>query len=408
MPIFEYRGLNKDGRTVRGTVDSENQRAAKLKLKKDGIFITDIKDKSKAAAAKKAKGKKATSQKGVKVSDLSMMTRQLATLIKANIPLVDALNAVSEQVDNPFLAEVLADIKNQVNEGGSFNKALAKYPKVFDKIFVSMCEAGEMTGTLDSILIRLAEFKESQNALSSKVKSALLYPIMMLGFTALLLGVLFIYVIPKIVTVFESSPELTLPWYTIMVINISGFLVNYWHILIVSGVVIFLLFKNWKNTPTGRAQWDAIFLKLPLVGKLGRIVAVSRFTRTLSTLLNGGVPMLSAMTIVRNVVDNEVIAQAIDIGRENISEGESIAGPLKKSGQFPPIVIHMINIGEKTGDLENMLVQVSEAYDFQVKTAIEGLTSLLEPLMIIVMGCVIGIIVFAIMIPMFQLSSLGG
>jgi general secretion pathway protein F len=408
MPIFEYRGLDKNGSTKRGTIDSDNLRNAKLKLKKDGLFVTDIKDKGKAIAAKKSKGKKTTSTKSVNVTDLSMMTRQLATLIKANIPLVDALNAVSEQVENQFLAEVMADVKNQVNEGGSFNKALAKYPRVFDKIYVSMCEAGEMTGTLDTILIRLAEFKESQNALAAKVKSALLYPIMMLGFTGILLGVLFVYVIPQIVTVFESSPELTLPWYTLMVIGMSNIMVNYWHFMLVTIVGVFFIFQNWKNTPTGRAQWDAIVLKLPMFGKLSRIVAVSRFTRTLSTLLNGGVPMLGAMTIVRNVVDNEVIARAIDIGRENISEGESIAGPLKKSGQFPPIVIHMINIGEKTGDLENMLMQVSEAYDFQVKTAIDGLTSLLEPLMIIVMGCVIGIIVFAIMVPMFQLSSLGG
>lgn len=408
MPVFEYRGLNKEGRTVRGTVDTDNVRTAKMRLKKDGVFVTDIKDRSKTAASRKAKGKKAVRQKGVNVTDLSMMTRQLATLLKANIPLVDSLHAVSEQIENQYLAGVVAEIKNSVNEGGTLYKALSKYPKIFDKMFISMCEAGEMSGTLDIILIRLAEFKEAQTELGAKVKSAMLYPIMMLGFTGLLLGVLFVYVIPKIVTVFESSPELKLPWYTLVVINISGFLVNYWHVLLISSVVGFLLFRNWKNTPKGRAQWDRIFLKIPVVGKLGRIVAVSRFTRTLSTLLNGGVPMLSAMGIVRNVVDNEVIAEAIDVGRLNISEGESIAGPLKKSGQFPPIVIHMINIGEKTGELENMLLQVSDAYDFQVKTSIAGLTSLLEPLMIIVMGCVIGIIVFAIMIPMFQLSSLGG
>lgn len=407
MPIFEYRGLNKAGRNVRGTVDAENQRMAKAKLKKDGIFVTDLKDKSKSLA-KKAKGKKTNSSRGVSVSELSMMTRQLATLLRANIPLVDALSAVADQVENPHLAEAVADIKNMVNEGGSFHKALGKYPKMFDKIYVSLCEAGEMSGTLDAILIRLAEFKEAQTALSAKVRSAMLYPVLMLGFTMLLLAVLFIYVIPKIVAVFESQPDLKLPWYSIVVIDISGFLVNYWHVLIGGVVVTYLLFQNWKNTPAGRAQWDAIYLKLPLIGQIGRVVAVSRFTRTLSTLLNGGVPMLTAMGIVRNVVDNEVIAKAIDIGRENISEGESIAGPLKKSGQFPPLVIHMINIGEKTGDLENMLLQVSDAYDFQVKTKIEGLTSLLEPIMIIVMGCVIGIIVFAIMIPMFQLSSLGG
>jgi general secretion pathway protein F len=329
-------------------------------------------------------------------------------LLKANIPLVDSLAAVAEQVENENLAGVISEIKNSVNEGSTLHKSMERYPKVFDKMFVSMCEAGEMSGTLDVILIRLAEFKEAQTALSSKVKSAMLYPILMLCFTGLMLGILFVYVIPKMVTVFEASPELELPWYTIMIIAISGFLVNYWHVLIISGVGSFLLFRNWKGTPKGRAQWDRIFLQIPVVGKLGRIVAVSRFTRTLSTLLNGGVPMLSAMSIVRNVVDNEVIAEAIDVGRLNISEGESIAGPLKKSGQFPPIVIHMINIGEKTGELENMLLQVSDSYDFQVKTSIDGLTSLLEPLMIIIMGCVIGIIVFAIMIPMFRLSSLGG
>lgn len=407
MPIFEYRGLNKDGRTIRGTVDADNQRGAKLKLKKDGIYVTDLKDKSKNV--RKTKGKKnQVSQRSVGVQDLSMMTRQLATLLKANIPLVDSLAAVSEQVENEFLAEVVADIKNSVNEGGSFHKALAKYPKVFDRIYISLCEAGEMSGTLDTILIRLAEFKEAQTALNAKVKSAMMYPILMLVVTMLILSGMFIYVVPKIVEVFEASPELVLPWYTIWVINISGFLVNYWHVFFGSMFMAWLLFRNWKNTPTGRAQWDAISLKLPLIGKLGRIIAVSRFTRTLSTLLNGGVPMLSAMSIVRNVVDNEVIASAVDLARENISEGESIAGPLKKSGQFPPIVIHMINIGEKTGELENMLLQVSESYDFQVKTAIDGITSLLGPLMIVVMGCVIGGIVFSIMMPMFQLSSLGG
>lgn len=406
MAVFEYRGLNKDGRSIRGSIESENSRNAKMKLKKDGIYVTDLKDKSKNVKKNKA-GKKTGSQKSVNVQDLSMMTRQLATLLKANIPLVDSLGAVAEQVENPFLADVMLDLKNSVNEGGALHKALGKYPKVFDKIYVSLCEAGEMSGTLDTILIRLAEFKEAQNELNAKVKSALMYPILMLVVTMLILSGMFIYVIPQIVEVFESAPELTLPWYTVVVIDMSGFLVNYWHVFFGAMFVSYLLFKNWKSTPTGRAQWDAIFLKIPLMGKLGRIIAVSRFTRTLSTLLNGGVPMLSAMSIVRNVVDNEVIAQAIDLGRENISEGESIAGPLKKSGQFPPIVIHMISIGEKTGELENMLLQVSDSYDFQVKTAIDGITSILGPIMIVVMGCVIGMIVFSIMMPMFELSNLG-
>jgi general secretion pathway protein F len=275
-------------------------------------------------------------------------------------------------------------------------------------MYVSMAEAGEMSGTLDVILIRLAEFKEAQTELNAKIKAAMLYPILMLAVTFVMLGGLFIYVIPQMVAVFDSTPELKLPWYTVVIIDISGFLVNYWLILVGGAIGSTLLFLNWKNTEKGRAAWDRIFLQIPVVGRLGRVIAVSRFTRTLSTLLTGGVPMLSAMGIVRNVVANEVIAEAIDVSRLNISEGESIAGPLKKSGQFPPIVIHMINIGEKTGELETMLLQVSDAYDFQVKTQISGLTALLEPIMIVVMGCVIGIIVFSIMVPMFQLSSLGG
>ena len=278
MPIFEYRGLSQKGQNVRGTVDADNIRTARTKLKKDGIYVVDLKDKTKAS--KTSSKNKPAASRSVNITDLSMMTRQLATLLKANIPLVDTLAAVAEQVENPYLAEVVADIKNQVNEGGSFHKALQKYPKIFDKIYIYMCEAGEMTGNLDVILTRLAEFKEAQNALSSKVKSALLYPVLMFFFTGILLGVLFIFVIPKIVAVFEASPELKLPWYTIVIIDISGFLVNYWWVLLLGGFIGYALFKSWKSTPSGKAQWDAMFLKFPIVGKLGRIVAVSRFTRT--------------------------------------------------------------------------------------------------------------------------------
>lgn len=406
MPVFEYKGLNQTGKSVRGTIDADNSRTAKNRLKKDGIYVVELKDKTKNE--KKGRSKKAVASRSVNVSDLSLFTRQLASLLKANVPLVDSLQAVSEQIENEMLSNVVADIKNSVNEGGSFSKGLAKYPKVFDKIYISMCEAGEMSGTLDVILMRLAEFTESQAELQAKVRSALMYPVLMVVFSLLLLAGLFIYVIPQIVVVFESAPELKLPWYTLWVIGFSGFLVNYWHVIAITIVLSYVIFRNWRNSENGRKQWDAISLELPVFGKINRIVAVSRFARTLSTLLTGGVPMLTAMGIVRNVVGNETVASAIDIARDNISEGESIAGPLKKSGQFPPIVIHMINIGEKTGDLERMLVQVSDSYDFQVKNSVEGMTSLLTPVMIILMGGVIGVIVFAIMVPMFEMSNLGG
>ncbi len=406
MPIFEYTGLTKQGKNVRGIVDADNVRSARVKLKKDGIYVIDLKDKTKVA--KKAKGPKVIASRGVNVQDLSMMTRQLATLIKANVPLVESLSAVSEQVENETLSEAIADVKNNVNEGSTFHKSIAKYPRIFNKIYISMCEAGEMSGTLDVILLRLAEFTEAQHALNSKVRSAMLYPVLMFFITTGILMVLFIFVVPKIMTIFDSSPELVLPWYTKMVFGFSGFLVDYWYVIIIAVVLITVVFFNWKRTPAGSAQWDAVTLQLPVVGKLSRTIAVSRFSRTLSTLLTGGVPMLGAMGIVRNVVDNEVIAKAIDNARDNISEGESIAGPLKKSGQFPPLVLHMISIGEKTGELETMLTQVSDSYDFQVKNEIDGLASMLEPLMIVVMGCIIGIIVFSIMMPMFEMFNLAG
>ena len=404
MPVYEYKGINQAGKTIRSTIDADSIRTARSKLRKDGIFVEDIRDKQKAKQAKK---KGPSSSGGVSVQDRADMTRQLATLLKANIPLVEALGATADQVENKTLKEAVSDIKNMVNEGIAFNKGLAKYPKIFTHIYVTMCEAGEASGTLDVILIRLAEFTEAENELNSKVKSALVYPIVMIAFVVLMLGVLFIFVIPKMQVIFESA-ELQLPWYTLAVIGMSGFLVNYWYLIIIGGVVSVMIFRNWRNSEAGSQQWDRLILKVPVVGKLARIIAVSRFTRTLATLLRGGVPMLNAMDIVKNVVGNSVLASAIEDARNNISEGESVAVPLRKSEQFPPIVTHMISIGEKTGELENMLTQVSDSYDFQVKTQIQGLTSLLEPAMIIMMGAVIGVIVFSIMIPMFEMANLSG
>lgn len=405
MPIFEYKGLTRDGKNVKGVIDSENLRAARTKLKKDNIYVVDIRDKKKSDPRKKS-GPRSTKAVGIK--ELALMTRQLAVLIKANIPLVDALTAIAEQVENPVLSEAISDCKNMVNEGSPFAKALAKYPNIFTNIYICMVEAGEMSGSLDVILMRLAEFTEAQADLRAKVSSAMTYPVVMMVVTMGLLGFLFVFLIPKMVTVFESAPNLQLPWYTVRLIEASQFLVNWWYILSAIAFAAFLLFKNWKNSPTGRVQWDVISLKLPVVGPTVRMVAVARFTRTLATLLNGGVPMLAALDIVRNVVNNSVLAVAIDEARSNISEGESIAGPLKRSGQFPPLVVHMVNIGEKTGELENMLTQVSDAYDFQVKNKLEGLTSLMGPIVIVLMGFAIGMIVVAVMVPMFEMANIAG
>lgn len=401
MPIFEYKGLTKDGRTIKGNLDSENLRTARLKLKKDGVFVVDIKDRKKSTA-KKSNSKPTGS---VNVKELSLMTRQLATLIKANIPLVDALTAISEQVENKVLAEAIADCKNMVNEGQSLHKALSKYPNVFDKIFVSMAEAGEMSGTLDVILLRLAEFTEAQADLRQRIVSAMTYPIIMLVVITLVMFGLFTKVLPEILAIFETMPNMVLPEMTQFISSVSKIFVAHWYLIGGFIVISVLVFMNWKNSTEGRKSWDAILLKIPIVGEIARMVAISRFTRTLATLLVGGVPMLNALDIVRNVVDNHVLALAIDEAKSNISEGESIAGPLRKSGQFPPIVVHMVNIGEKTGDLENMLTLVADAYDFQVKSKVDTLTTLLNPIMTLLIGIVIFVIVISIIVPMFDMTS---
>ena len=404
MPIFEYKGITRDGKNTKGIVDSDNIRTAKLKLKKDGIFVSSIEDKKKSSNTQKRSSIRISSGT-VPVKDLALMTRQLATLIKANIPLVDALTAIAEQVENPILSEAVSDCKNMVNEGQPLYKSLAKYPSLFDNIYVSMAEAGEMSGTLDTILLRLAEFTEAQADLRQRISAAMTYPIIMLVVITLVIFGLFTSVLPKILTIFESFPDISLPWYTQVIASISQVFVNNWYYflgLIIGAVVGF---NVWRKSTEGKKSWDALSLKIPLFGDIIKMVAISRFTRTLSTLLAGGVPMLNALDIVRNVVNNHVIALAVDEARSNISEGETIAGPLKKSGHFPPLVVHMVNIGEKTGDLENMLTLVADAYDFQVKSKVDSITSLLNPIMTLLIGVVVFIIVLSIIVPMFELTS---
>ena len=298
-------------------------------------------------------------------------------------------------------------LKNAVNEGSPLHKALQKYPKVFNKIYITMVEAGEASGTLDIILIRLAEFLESQHELSSRIRSAMTYPIVMIIFTLLILIGMFTFLVPQMREVFEAEAQ-ELPALSEFIFNLSDFVALYYIPLGLSLLFSIFMFLSWKKSPKGSMKWDAFKLNVPVFGKFVRLIAVGRFTRTLSTLLTGGVPVLEALRIVQNVVNNHVLSQAIGQASKNIKEGESVAGPLKKSGHFPPIVIHMIHVGEKTGELETMLNQVSDAYEFQVKNDIEGLTSLLSPILMILMGGAITVIMFAVLMPMFEMQNLAG
>ncbi|MEW6056744.1 MAG: type II secretion system inner membrane protein GspF [Bdellovibrionota bacterium] len=405
MAIFEYKALDAAGKTIRGIIEADSVKTARVKLKKNSLLLTDIKEKSAAMKGNASKNAASGFFGRVKITDVALATRQLASLIKASIPLVDALSALIDQTENERLKVVLSTVRADVNEGSSLAKSLSKHPKVFTGLYVNMIEAGESSGTLPLVLLRLADFQESQVRLKNKISSALMYPaLMMLTALGLLVGI-FIGVVPKIVKIFESMNK-PMPIQTQIMIAISDFLVNYWWFLLACVFVAFTLLKRYINTSKGRRRWDAFLLTTPILGPLIRMIAVARFSNTMATLLSGGVPILTAMNIVKNIVTNTLIAEAIVQARENVTEGQSIAEPLKRSRQFPPLVIHMVAIGEKTGELPQMLQNVSVTYEEQVAVKIEGLTSLLEPAMIIFMGLVVGGIVASIFVPLIELNNI--
>jgi len=410
MPIFEYKGVGPQGNQVKGTVDADSAKAARAKLKSRSIFPTDITERSlsaKGGGSSAKRGFSLSANTSVKLKSLTLMIRQLATMVKARIPLDEALSAIVEQTDDPKLKSIMSHIKSSVNEGKSLADACAQYPRVFTPIFVSMIRVGEASGKLDLVLIRLATFAENQMEMRNKILGALAYPaFMMVAGTAITIF-LFAFAVPKITEVFAGS-NMALPTLTVIMLKISDFMAAHWLSFILGMVGTFFLFKWYISTENGRAWWDAFALKLPAYGKLRRMVAVSRFSRTLSTMLGSGVQLLDAIDVVKDVVENTVIKKALERSRESISEGHSIAAPLKASGEFPPMLTHMIAVGEKTGELEEMLNVVSDAYDSQVDNAIKAMTRLLEPLMIALMGGIIGLVALSIFMPLLELNNLAG
>ena len=406
MGLYDYKALSLQGKPQKGIVEAENAKVARQKLKKQGLMVTEIFEKTVARQAQQSGGIPFFGGRA-SVKDIAMVTRQLASLIKANIPLVEALSALVEQLDKPTIKVALSAVRQDVNEGLSFAKAMSKHPKIFDNIFINMIEAGESSGTLGLVLIKLADLKEAQMRLRSKVQSGMMYPCLMMVVAVFLLVAIFTFVIPKLTKVFDSMHK-AVPLTTKILMVISDTLVNWWFVIAGVVILVIVLFTRFINSKNGAPKWDAFKLRVPLFGPLIRMVAVTRFAGTMSTLLGSGVPILSAMSIAEKLVGNIPIARAVAQARENITEGQSIADPLRRSGQFPPLVIHMIAIGEKTGELPSMLKNVADSYEEQVNTRIEGLTALLEPLMIIGMGGVVGFIVMSIFVPLLEISNIGG
>jgi len=407
MGVYRYIGVNTDGKNVDGVVESDNQKTARQKLKQKGIYATSIIEKGAADVKEKKETLNVTLGKKVKSADITMMTRQFATLINANIPIVETLDALSEQVENERLKLILTEAKQKVNEGASIADALSAHAAIFSPLYINMIRAGEASGTLGLVLTRLAEYTEKQSILKNKIISSMAYPVLMIVVSIIIIGILFAVVIPKITVVFEDM-QTALPIYTVVLIAVSNFIKT--NILYIVGFITLtvLIFTRYIKTENGRKEWDKAKLKLPIFGKIIRITAISQFTRTLSTLHGAGVPLLQALDIVTNVVDNTVIKEALRTAKIDVSEGQSLASTLKKTAQFPPIVIHMVTVGEKTGELEVMLKHVSDSYDIEVETRIQTLTSLLEPAMIIIMGGTVAFIVISILMPIMQMTNIAG
>lgn len=403
MPIYAYKGLDRTGKEIKNTINVESIVAAKQRVKAMGIMLIDIREQR----AQGTGGKPSLFRMGggVPVDDLAMMTRQLATLIKAKIQIVEALAALTDQVDNANLRLVLADLKQKVNEGASLAKALQDHPKVFNSVFVNMVEAGEASGTLEIVLLRLADFTEAQVKLKNKIKGAMTYPVIMGIFGFAMMNVIFIFVIPKIAKIFTAQ-KMELPLITKMCIWMSDFMLNYWWLVIFSLVFGLWGITKYIHTKSGEARWHKLQLRLPVLGVLVRMINVSRFCSTLGTLMNSGVPILTALTIVKNLIPNVHMKEAVENARVSVSEGASITGPLIQSGYFPALVTHMIRLGERSGELEPMLKIISENYEDQVQSKIGGLTSVLEPIMMILLGGAVGFIVFAVVIPMMSMNQM--
>jgi general secretion pathway protein F len=423
MPVFSYKGFDTRGKAVSGMKDADNVRALRTVLKRDGILLTDAKEAAlRARAAGQAAGQAAEmgllallnpvsalrmwrEREGANAATVAVITRQMGTLLKAGVPLAEGLAALTDQVEQAGLKRVLAEVKTQVNEGSALADAMARHPKVFQELYVNMIRAGEASGNLDAVLFRLADFLEAQNKLRAKVISALFYPVAMTVIGAGIMTILMVSVVPKVTAIFADTGR-ALPLNTQILIAASD-VVSSWKGFVMLAMILVGVqaFRRWKRTENGRKVVDRVVLKLPIVGPLARQIAITRFAKTLSTMLSSGVPLLRALDIVKAILGNTVLTKVIEDAKESIKEGESIAAPLKRSGEFPSIVTHMIAVGERSGQLEQMLEEVAHAYDLEVDLKMGRLTTLLEPLMILLMGGSVAFVVFSILTPIMQMNE---
>ena len=402
MPIYKWEGKTAKGAVKKGEMEAPSEAAIRIHLRQQNIIPTKISSKRKEITISLPFFKKKVNQRSV-----AIFTRQLATMIDAGLPLVQSLEVLSSQQDNKVFKNIIREIKEDVEGGSTFAGALKKHPAAFNELYTNLVVAGEEGGILDTILIRLATYIEKAEALKKKVKSALIYPATIVTVAVAVVMILMIFVIPVFETMFASAGQ-SLPLPTLIVLTMSKMIKKYIIIFIPALILFFFLFKKYYQTQNGRAVVDRLLLKLPVFGPLFRKIAVARFSRTLGTLVSSGVPILDGLSIVSRTSGNRAIEIAIMNARASIREGETIAEPLNRSALFPPMVIQMISVGESTGALDSMLAKIAEFYEEEVDVAVANLTSLLEPMLMVFLGVVIGGVVIAMYLPIFNMASAVG
>jgi type IV pilus assembly protein PilC len=424
MPRYNYVALDGRGQELTGLVDASSTNEAIGQLRQAGYFPTNVSEEGLGGGAAEAKTsrrktkaapveRKARSKnivlfqrKSVKPKTLMIFTRQLATLIDAGLPLLRGLNVLAKQEKDSVLKNAINKLADSVQSGSTFSEGLAQHPRMFNDLYVNMVRAGELGGVLEVVLTRLAEFQEKAQKIKNKVVAAMVYPIIVLVLAMAIMTFLMIFIVPKFEAIFHDMlGDKPLPTITLFVISVSSFMQNHWAILLGTIVAVIAIYKLSARTRAGRAVIDRVKLRAPLFGDLIRKTSISRFSRTLGTLVTSGVPILQALTITRETAGNVVIARAISQVHDSVKEGESIVQPLEASGAFPPMVISMIDVGEETGQLPEMLLKIAEVYDDEVDNSVAALTSLLEPIMIVLLALIVGTIVIALFMPLISIIS---
>lgn len=428
MANFQYIALDAKGEQTTGSIQANSEAEAITQLRGNGLYPTQVVEegKGKLSAGGKGKAKKSSAAKGktrvksakkgkIKPKVLMIFTRQLATLIDSGLPLLRGLTVLGKQEPNPVLKSTVNSLADSVQSGATFSESLAQHPRIFNKLFVNMVKAGELGGVLEIVLTRLAEYMEKANKLKNKIVAAMVYPLIVLFIAVAILVFLMLVIVPKFKEMFAEQPNSELPLISQLVFGFSDKMISrsagipnaVWIFLVLGA--IFALYKVWSNTPGGRKAVDSTLLKLPLIGDIQRKSAIARFSRTLGTLVTSGVPILQALNITRDTAGNVVVSEAIDKVHDSVKEGESIVAPLSASKVFPAMVISMVDVGEETGQLPEMLLKIADVYDDEVDNSVTALTSVLEPIMIVFLALIVGAIVFALFLPLIKMiQAMGG